>query len=86
MSKTCGDCYYLAMKNGSWKCKKGKSVSDSQDTACSNFVSENVKSCLDCYYYSSDSSYFAGDRDGVCERIKKSIKDDDIACGHFVEG
>ena len=84
MSKVCGDCYYSKYDNG-WKCKKGKSIYDSQDDACSKFLSEDTKSCLYCYYYAADSSYFAGDKDGVCTRTDKSIKDDDIACGHFIE-
>lgn len=88
MGRECWDCYYSEPdcgKVGRWRCKKKHISFPGDQPACSSFVHEDVKSCLYCYYYQSDDSFFAKIDDAYCKKHKKKIKTDTLACSYFIE-
>ena len=90
MSRECCDCYYsepdLNGGNGRWRCKKKHISFWIDQPACSSFVPEEAKSCLDCYYFECSTRYFASDDDGYCTRQNnKKVKSGQLACSYFVE-
>lgn len=50
--KECWDCYYSEADcvSDKWICKKKKRKVEGDAPACSSFVTEEAKSCLDCTY------------------------------------
>lgn len=86
--KECWDCYYSEPDTASdkWICKKKRRKVEGDAPACSGFVTEDAKSCLDCYYaeakvgglFSRQGSYY-------CTAKNKNVHMDDLACSRFTE-
>ena len=55
------------------------------DTACSYFVSDDAKTCLDCYFSEANTGFFASSNSYICTRNNKKVSSNDIACKYFVE-
>lgn len=52
MGKECWDCYYSKPTQGNckYRCEKRMRTVNGDDTACSYFVSDDTKTCLNCYF------------------------------------
>lgn len=81
---TCSDCFYAYVDHGTWRCKKKFGKIDFDDSPCSNFVTEETKSCGYCTY--CDRTWrFGGFK---CTYKNKKMSGDEFdhpACMYFVE-
>lgn len=86
--KECWDCYYSESDTNSdkWICKKkGKKV-EGDAVACSGFLPEDTKSCLECMYAEAlVGGFFNRPGDYKCTLKDKKVHMDDVACSSFVE-
>lgn len=87
MARECGDCYWSEIKRTSdsyyWKCKKRSRRIESDDSACSEFRSEDVKTCQECEYY--EEGKYKWNTHGTCSLKGTRRSDDDKACSSFYE-
>lgn len=87
MQKECWDCYYSqpAQENFKYFCEKRRKTIYGDNIACSYFVSDDAKSCLDCYFSEANTSFFAKSDSYICTRNNKKVSLNDIAFKYFVE-
>lgn len=85
--KECWDCYYSESDCASdkWICKKKKRKVQGDAPACSSFVTEDAKSCLDCTYSEALVGGFSRPGTYYCTARKKKVHMDDLACPRFME-
>jgi hypothetical protein len=86
--KECWDCYYSEADcvSDKWICKKKKRKVEGDAPACSSFVTEEAKSCLDCTYSEAVvGGLFTKAGTYYCNARKKKIHMDDLACSRFRE-
>lgn len=82
MGKMCSDCYYYSFG----KCKKRNRSINTDDPACSNFVSDTHNACWECTYSEAmTGEWFAKDDDMRCTRTNKKVKEDALACQYFIK-
>ena len=69
-----------------WICKKKKRKVEGDAPACSSFVTEEAKSCLDCTYSEAVvGGLFTKAGTYYCNARNKKIHMDDLACSRFRE-
>jgi hypothetical protein len=86
MGKVCGEClYYKIVDVYESRCKKRHRSVECLDEACSQFVSEDQNTCLECAYSEAiTGGLFVKDDDYRCTRNNKKVKMDTVACRYFV--
>ena len=86
----CWDCFYCSPvvgKIGAFKCNK-TSRRVKGEHSCSNFVDENtpgIHSCFECEHFGYYKFGSIFEKENYCDRKKKVVNPDGLACGEFVE-
>ena len=91
--KECWDCFFCGKSYGrnykgefEYECKRTHRTTKG-DSTCSYFIADtsDVKSCSDCDYFGYHNCGSILEKANYCEKKKKVVDPDALACPYFCE-